>query len=128
MMRDSDQLSGPPTELIFGDWYPAMRADELRAKKTAKAMLLGVPLLLGRKNDGKLFAMRDLCPHRGIPLSAGWFDGQSVTCKYHGWHPHSSCRHRQSRPLTLTREPFSSQTPAQLLVQSSPKSRPNHNL
>jgi phenylpropionate dioxygenase-like ring-hydroxylating dioxygenase large terminal subunit len=79
------EIAGPPTELIFGDWYPAMRAGELRAKKTAKAMLLGVPMLLGRKNNGRLFAMRDLCPHRGIPLSAGWFDGESVTCKYHGW-------------------------------------------
>ncbi len=29
--------------------------------------------------------MRDLCPHRGIPLSYGWFDGEKVTCKYHGW-------------------------------------------
>ena len=48
-------------------------------------LLLGVPLVLGRKNDGTLFAMRDLCPHRGIPLSAGWFDGETVQCKYHGW-------------------------------------------
>src|SRR5712691_9698104 len=62
-----------------------MRTNGLRAKKTAKAMLLGVPLLIGRKKDGQLFAMRDLCPHRGIPLSAGWFDGETVTCKYHGW-------------------------------------------
>jgi phenylpropionate dioxygenase-like ring-hydroxylating dioxygenase large terminal subunit len=84
-MRDLVQVSGPPTELIFGDWYPAMRADELHPKRTAKAMLLGVPLLMGRKSDGRLFAMRDLCPHRGIPLSAGWFDGDTVTCKYHGW-------------------------------------------
>src|SRR5262249_17623467 len=78
------EIAGPPTELIFGDWYPAMRTRTLRAKKTAKAMLLGVPLLVGRKNDGKLFAMRDLCPHRGIPLSAGGFDGESVACKDHG--------------------------------------------
>src|SRR5258708_30412041 len=76
------EVSGPPTELIFGDWYPAMRAEGLRAKKTAKAMLLGVPLLVGRKNDGKLFALRDLCPHRGIPLSAGWFDGVTGACNY----------------------------------------------
>ena len=47
--------------------------------------LLGIPMLLGRKSDGALFAMRDLCPHRGIPLSAGWFDGETVQCKYHGW-------------------------------------------
>jgi phenylpropionate dioxygenase-like ring-hydroxylating dioxygenase large terminal subunit len=79
------QIAGPPTELIFGDWYPAMRVDKLRVGKTAKAMLLGVPLLLGRKTGGSLFALRDLCPHRGIPLSAGWFDGETVTCKYHGW-------------------------------------------
>src|SRR3984885_2445285 len=88
MMNEPIQMSrvsGPVTELIFGDWYPAMRAGELGRGKTAKALLLGVPLLLGRKKDGKIFAMRDLCPHRGIPLSAGWFDGETVTCKYHGW-------------------------------------------
>ncbi len=51
----------------------------------AKAMLLGIPLVLGRTADGRIFAMRDTCPHRGIPLSYGWFDGKQVTCKYHGW-------------------------------------------
>ena len=78
-------ITGPATELIFGDWYPAVRTDTLRVGKTTTTLLLGVPLLLGRKNDGKIFAMKDLCPHRGIPLSAGWFDGETVACKYHGW-------------------------------------------
>ncbi|HEX9198694.1 MAG TPA: Rieske 2Fe-2S domain-containing protein [Acidobacteriaceae bacterium] len=82
---DIANAPGPSAELIYGDWYPAMRADELRAGKTTTALLLGHPLLLGRKSDGRIFAMRDLCPHRGIPLSAGWFDGETVTCKYHGW-------------------------------------------
>ena len=77
--------AGPAAEMVFGDWYPAMRAEGLRAGETATALLLGIPLLVGRKADGKLFAMRDLCPHRGIPLSAGWFDGETVMCKYHGW-------------------------------------------
>ncbi len=87
-MRDLVQVSGasgPPTELIFGDWYPALRVRDLRKGKMTTALLLGVPLVLGRKRDGKIFAMRDLCPHRGIPLSAGWFDGETVQCKYHGW-------------------------------------------
>ena len=48
-------------------------------------MLLGIPLVVGRRNDGQVFAMRDSCPHRGIPLSYGWFDGHRVTCRYHGW-------------------------------------------
>ncbi len=77
--------SGPATELIFGDWYPAVRTDTLRVGKMTTTLLLGVPLLLGRKKGGRIFAMKDLCPHRGIPLSAGWFDGESVMCKYHGW-------------------------------------------
>ena len=63
--------AGPPAELIFGEWYPAGRSAGLKKGKTATALLCGVPLLLGRKNDGTVFAMRDLCPHRGIPLSAG---------------------------------------------------------
>lgn len=88
MKLRNDNLPGatqPATELIFGEWYPAMRGDRVRAGEKATALLLGVPLLMGRKRDGSVFAMRDLCPHRGIPLSAGWFDGNEVQCKYHGW-------------------------------------------
>jgi phenylpropionate dioxygenase-like ring-hydroxylating dioxygenase large terminal subunit len=80
---DAAAKLGPPAEMIFGDWYPALRAAELREPKTVT--LLGIPMLLGKKKDGALFALRDLCPHRGIPLSAGWFDGETVQCKYHGW-------------------------------------------
>jgi phenylpropionate dioxygenase-like ring-hydroxylating dioxygenase large terminal subunit len=79
------QLAGPPAEMIFGDWYPALRSASIKAGGTALTTLLGIPMLLGRKSSGELFAMRDLCPHRGIPLSAGWFDGDTVQCKYHGW-------------------------------------------
>lgn len=77
--------SGPPAEMIFGDWYPALRVDTISAKRPATTLLLGIPMLIGRRADGALFALRDLCPHRGIPLSAGWFDGHTVQCKYHGW-------------------------------------------
>jgi len=63
--------SGPTTTLIYDDWYPAMRASEISGRQMAKAMLLGVPLVLGRTAGGSYFAMRDSCPHRGIPLSYG---------------------------------------------------------
>ena len=78
-------LTGPPATLIYNDWYPAMRSEALEGKRMSTAMLMGIPLVLGRREDGQLFAMRDLCPHRGIPLSCGWFDGKALTCKYHGW-------------------------------------------
>jgi phenylpropionate dioxygenase-like ring-hydroxylating dioxygenase large terminal subunit len=77
--------TGPSTALIYDDWYPALRSEVLHGQRMVTATLLGLPMVLGRRNDGRLFAMRDSCPHRGIPLSCGWFDGQSVTCKYHGW-------------------------------------------
>ncbi len=78
-------IQGPSATLLYDDWYPALRTDTLRKGKLAKAMLLGFPLVLGRRSDGRVFAMRDSCPHRGIPLSEGWFDGNRVTCRYHGW-------------------------------------------
>jgi phenylpropionate dioxygenase-like ring-hydroxylating dioxygenase large terminal subunit len=77
--------TGPAATLIYDDWYPALRADKLRAGKLVTAMLLDIPLVLGKLKSGKIFAMRDSCPHRGIPLSVGWFDGERVTCRYHGW-------------------------------------------
>ena len=80
---DAAARPGPPTDFIYNDWYPALRTDTLREPVTTT--LLNIPLLLGRKRDNSLFALRDLCPHRGIPLSAGWFDGDTVQCKYHGW-------------------------------------------
>ncbi len=78
-------IQGPSATLIYDDWYPALRTDTLRQGKLTTATLLGIPLVIGRRNDGRVFAMRDSCPHRGIPLSVGWFDGNRVTCRYHGW-------------------------------------------
>jgi nitrite reductase/ring-hydroxylating ferredoxin subunit len=78
-------IQGPTATLIYDDWYPALRSSELRGNKLATAMLLDLPLVLGRRKDGQIFAMRDSCPHRGIPLSVGWFDGNHLTCRYHGW-------------------------------------------
>jgi phenylpropionate dioxygenase-like ring-hydroxylating dioxygenase large terminal subunit len=34
---------------------------------------------------GELFALRDICPHRAAPLSAGKIKGDTVECPYHGW-------------------------------------------
>jgi nitrite reductase/ring-hydroxylating ferredoxin subunit len=83
--RNLGPIQGPTATLIYDDWYPALRTGTLRPGKLATAMLLDIPLVLGRRTDGRVFAMRDSCPHRGIPLSYGWFDGNRVTCRYHGW-------------------------------------------
>ncbi|MGB4101139.1 MAG: aromatic ring-hydroxylating dioxygenase subunit alpha [Alphaproteobacteria bacterium] len=66
-------------------WYYAMSGSALRRGQMAHRLLLGEPVLLCRKNDGSVFALRDICPHRGVPLSDGCFDGNEVACAYHGW-------------------------------------------
>jgi len=57
----------------------------LRRGRILKRTLLGEPVLLGRDDDGRPFALRDICPHRAMPLSYGRFDGREVECSYHGW-------------------------------------------
>ena len=71
-------------------WYFAALSSELRPGRLARHEILGEPVLLGRSPQGRLFALRDICPHRAAPLSAGRFTaepggGESVECPYHGW-------------------------------------------
>ncbi|BAY65062.1 Rieske [2Fe-2S] domain-containing protein [Calothrix brevissima NIES-22] len=66
-------------------WYYALPSDRLKPGKAIARTFLGEPVLLCRTQAGKVFALRDICPHRGIPLSCGRFDGQEVECCYHGW-------------------------------------------
>jgi phenylpropionate dioxygenase-like ring-hydroxylating dioxygenase large terminal subunit len=71
-------------------WYLTGLSGELRAGRLRHVDLLGEPILLGRGRQGQVFALRDVCPHRAAPLSAGRLypepDGtETVACPYHGW-------------------------------------------
>ncbi|WP_346908117.1 aromatic ring-hydroxylating dioxygenase subunit alpha [uncultured Roseibium sp.] len=72
-------------ELLRGLWYVACPGSEIKSGKMIGKKLMGELVLLARDNNGKVFALRDICPHRGIPLRHGWFDGEHVQCCYHGW-------------------------------------------
>ena len=71
-------------------WYVAALSSDLKPGRLARYEMLGEPVLLGRTPAGAVVALRDVCPHRAAPLSAGRFereaDGrESVECPYHGW-------------------------------------------
>jgi phenylpropionate dioxygenase-like ring-hydroxylating dioxygenase large terminal subunit len=66
-------------------WYYAVAGRRLRPRAILAKVMLGEPILIGRDAAGAPFALRDLCPHRGMRLSAGHFDGREVECCYHGW-------------------------------------------
>ncbi len=84
MMRmDAEAAQDAATQadagFLWDFWYPAARSTAIRGQKLVTAMLLEVPLVLGRTSEGKVFAMRDSCPHRGIPLSYGRLDEKART-------------------------------------------------
>jgi phenylpropionate dioxygenase-like ring-hydroxylating dioxygenase large terminal subunit len=66
-------------------WYYAVAGRRVKPGAMVAKIMLGEPVLIGRDAAGKPFALRDLCPHRGMRLSAGSFDGSEVECCYHGW-------------------------------------------
>ncbi len=73
-------------EFLRDLWYMPALASSLVPGQMRREMLLGEPVVLGRLKDGALFALRDICPHRGVPLSAGRILSEgSVECPYHGW-------------------------------------------
>jgi len=72
-------------DALLGFWYPALRSKAVPAGRMKAQLLLGRPLLICRDRQGHVAAMRDICPHRAMPLSFGRFDGERVECAYHGW-------------------------------------------
>ena len=66
-------------------WYYAAASRHLGRRGMLTRTMLGEPVLLLRDAAGVACALGGLCPHRGMPLGAGRFDGREVECCYHGW-------------------------------------------
>lgn len=68
---------------IENAWYVAAWDAEVDHAPLART-ICGVPMVMYRKLDRGVVAMRDACPHRLLPLSMGLREGDSIRCKYHG--------------------------------------------
>src|SRR3954462_9661455 len=66
-------------------WYLAFHSSFLKKDKLKAKQIAGERIVFGRDANGKPFALRDNCPHRGVPLSEGWFNGTTIQCCYHDW-------------------------------------------
>ena len=68
-------------------WYPVTWSKHVKEKRPLAVTLCGERIMLIRE-EGRVFALHDRCPHRGVPLShplcSQEFKG-TWTCGYHGW-------------------------------------------
>jgi len=81
----ADRAIGVGTWFLREMWYFALPSEQLKRGAMISKIMLDEPILLGRDSDGKAFAMRNICPHQGIPLTDGSFDGRRIECSFHGW-------------------------------------------
>ncbi|MTV24653.1 aromatic ring-hydroxylating dioxygenase subunit alpha [Nitriliruptoraceae bacterium ZYF776] len=66
-------------------WYP-VRWSNTVTDDPEGIVLCGEKIMIMRDVDGRVHALHDRCPHRGVKLSEGdqQFPG-TVSCPYHGW-------------------------------------------
>ncbi len=67
-------------------WYPAALSRQLREGEHKAIRLLGEEILLTRQK-GRIHAIEDRCPHRGIRFSSRplFYTQETLTCWYHTW-------------------------------------------
>lgn len=85
-------------EILARHWYPVALVRDLGARPQP-AKLLDEPLVVYRAGTQVVVA-RDICPHRGVPLSMGSQAEDGVVCAYHGlkFGADGRCRHVPAHP------------------------------
>lgn len=66
-------------------WYAVAWSTQLRPGKTRPVTLWKQAIVLFRDARGRVRALENACPHRGIELHRGSVSGCTLTCPYHGW-------------------------------------------
>jgi len=86
------QAVQPPTGCTFAAsdwralapfWYPVAFSREVTRNPLA-VKLLDQRIVLYRISDDSIVAAKDICLHRGAPLSLGHVENDEIVCKYHG--------------------------------------------
>ena len=76
---------------LRGFWHPVALEADIAHDAPFGVRLLGERWLVAHLG-GQLVALRDCCPHRKVPLSAGTIIGDELQCAYHGYRFNASGR------------------------------------
>lgn len=71
--------------MIPNQWYAILEAREVPQGKPVGVTRMGEKLVLWRDPEGQVACMSDLCPHRGVALSAGQLKDDCIECPFHGF-------------------------------------------
>lgn len=71
--------------MLNGFWYIAGESTAVRAGWPFASILCNQPLVLFRNGEGRVHALENRCPHKGVPLSSARQEGDSLRCPFHGW-------------------------------------------
>lgn len=95
--------------ILAQHWYPVARIQDV-STTPQQVILLDVKMALYKTESGQIHLARDICPHRGVPLTKGWVQGEELVCPYHGLHYNTEgkCSKIPAQPeLTKISERFS---------------------
>lgn len=74
-------------------WYPVAWADQLQPAQVMPVTIWQQSIALYRDQAGRVHAMENACPHKGVALHKGEVKGDRLVCPYHGWEfaPSGEC-------------------------------------
>lgn len=76
-------------------WYPVAWADQLKEGQALPITIWQQSIVVYRDTAGRVHALENACPHKGIELHRGEVKGDRLVCPYHGWEfdPAGDCVH-----------------------------------
>ena len=77
-------------------WTPVELSKRVGRKRPVRVVIAGEAIVLFRGRDGRVAALIDRCPHRGVSLSLGSITAEGrLECPFHGWQFEESgaCAH-----------------------------------
>ena len=69
----------------IGVMHKVSRISDIDEGKSIVADASGQQVAIFKTKGGIIYAIDNVCPHRGGPLGEGHLDGEEVTCPWHAW-------------------------------------------